>query len=473
MKKLLSASAIAALALLGFNANAGNIDANAARMTAKNFINQHVGAKSTFKAPASVADIKLAYTEASKVDGNAYYVFNVEGGGWVIVAGDDRAKQVLAYGDKGNIDMNELPENMKGYLNMLKGQIETAQAYKGQTVPVKAVKRSTPVGPLLKTDWDQGEPFNRLCPLNGNGVRTSVGCGPLAMAQICYYWKYPNEVSDLPGYAGTGYQWYSGLSGTTFDYSKMLDNYYIHNAETGNPTAYAPFTDEQGDEVAKLCRYCGQGCKSRYGNANETSTGSYTHDQRDAFKTFGFNENLQLIGKDPAYYCSNSNKYTIDEWSELICTELEANRPIPYHDVYEGHAWVLDGVDADGKFHMNWGFAGRFNGWYEINALAFNPYGDSTVWDFSQSSNGGNEMIINCVPYEGYVIPGDPEPSYIRGDVDDNGEVKIGDVTALISYLLSGDATGINLQAADCDENGEIKIGDVTTLISYLLSGAW
>ena len=122
---------------------------------------------------------------------------------------------------------------------------------------------------------------------------------------------------------------------------------------------------------------------------------------------------------------------------------------------------------------MNWGFYGKFNGWFEINALSFHPYGDSTVWDFSQGSNGGNEMIIGMYPYEGYVIPGDPEPSYIRGDVDDNGEVKIGDVTALISYLLSGDATGINLQAADCDENGEIKIGDVTTLISYLLSGAW
>ena len=54
-----------------------------------------------------------------------------------------------------------------------------------------------------------------------------------------------------------------------------------------------------------------------------------------------------------------------------------------------------------------------------------------------------------------------------------DGQVKIGDVTALINYLLSGDATGINVQAADCDQNGEIKIGDVTALINYLLSGNW
>ena len=65
------------------------------------------------------------------------------------------------------------------------------------------------------------------------------------------------------------------------------------------------------------------------------------------------------------------------------------------------------------------------------------------------------------------------KPSFIRGDVNGDGQVKIGDVTILISYLLSGDTSGINLQAADCDQNGEIKIGDVTVLINYLLSGTW
>ena len=64
-------------------------------------------------------------------------------------------------------------------------------------------------------------------------------------------------------------------------------------------------------------------------------------------------------------------------------------------------------------------------------------------------------------------------PAFLRGDVDMSGDVKIGDVTALINYLLSGNAEGVSLQAADCDQNGEIKIGDVTTLINYLLSGTW
>ena len=61
----------------------------------------------------------------------------------------------------------------------------------------------------------------------------------------------------------------------------------------------------------------------------------------------------------------------------------------------------------------------------------------------------------------------------VRGDVDNDGEVSISDVTSLIDYLLSGNATGINLDNADCDQNQSISISDVTTLIDYLLCGHW
>ncbi len=92
--------------------------------------------------------------------------------------------------------------------------------------------------------------------------------------------------------------------------------------------------------------------------------------------------------------------------------------------------------------------------------------GDFNIYGIIWKVNG--TLVYEPVAWEKYVAP-----AYLRGDVDDNGEVKIADVSALISYLLSGDATGINIQAADCDENGEVKIADVSALISYLLSGTW
>ena len=111
-----------------------------------------------------------------------------------------------------------------------------------------------------------------------------------------------------------------------------------------------------------------------------------------------------------------------------------------------------------------------------------------TKGNFTMTYFGGQNVNYNACIYTGSLVDfkqflpqttftyngGDtPEPSFLRGDVDNNGEVKIADVTALINYLLSGDDSAINLQAADCDENGDVKIADVTTLINYLLSGNW
>ena len=69
--------------------------------------------------------------------------------------------------------------------------------------------------------------------------------------------------------------------------------------------------------------------------------------------------------------------------------------------------------------------------------------------------------------------PGYFSALFIRGDVNGDGQVKIADVTALINYLLSGDASTVNLQAADCNQDGQVKIADVTALINYLLSSNW
>ena len=63
--------------------------------------------------------------------------------------------------------------------------------------------------------------------------------------------------------------------------------------------------------------------------------------------------------------------------------------------------------------------------------------------------------------------------AYLMGDTNNNGTVTITDVTDLIDYLLSGDASSINLSGADCNQDNKVSISDVTTLIDYLLSGAW
>ena len=460
LKRIIVTSVIAATGMISLTGNAAIVGADAARSAANQFLKQK--ATHMLTAP-SLNDIKLAHAEASSVEGNAFYVFNIKGGGWIIIAGDDRAKQVLAYGDKGNISMNDLPGNMKDYLILYKNQIEEMQSYKGEVVPIKAPNRVNPVAPLTKSTWGQQEPMNRLCPMAGSD-RTSVGCGPLAMAQIIYYWKYPTDIPALPSYPISWSNYAPALEATTIDYSLLLDKYTVYNPSTGG-VSLGTYTEDQANEVAKLARYCGQACKTRYGNSG-TASGSYSYDQRDAFKTFGFNENVQLIGIDPSYYCDNSNKYTEEEWKALMQAELEAGRPIAYHNVdfIDGHAWVIDGVDADGKFHMNWGFYERFDGWFEFGAFTIYPNGEE--WNFNGSAN---EMVINLYPYENYVIPGDdPQPQVKIGDVDGDGNINISDVTALIDLLLTD---GSMTAGADVDGDGNLTISDVTALIDMLLTG--
>ena len=65
------------------------------------------------------------------------------------------------------------------------------------------------------------------------------------------------------------------------------------------------------------------------------------------------------------------------------------------------------------------------------------------------------------------------EPTTMKGDVNGNQVVDISDVTVLINYVLTGDDSGVIIEAADCDGSGVIDISDVTVLINYVLKGAW
>ena len=122
--------------------------------------------------------------------------------------------------------------------------------------------------------------------------------------------------------------------------------------------------------------------------------------------------------------------------------------------IYVGDGWNTEGVTTSNSAYM-------FYGCTSLVGSQGTTYDASHVDAAYAHIDGGPSN-------PGYFTAG-----FIRGDVNNDGQVKISDVTALINYLLSGDTSGINLQAADCNQNGEIKIGDVTALINYLLSGTW
>lgn len=456
-KHFMSLLTLAVLAMIALNVSAGNVDANAARRLAGKFIQQQAS-KGSFKAHATT-DIKLVHAEASDALAGAcdYYAFNITGGGFVIIAGEDRAPQVLGYSDKGQLDFNNLPYNVKGLFDSYKREIEFLHSYKGNDlVPInKNLTATGGVDPLIKTTWGQEDPYDWQCPLK-NGEYCVVGCVATAMAQVMYYWKYPEGSSSIARFYSYGYGYVDALPATTFDYSKMLLS-YCHWDYENSQLVQDTYTDAQAQEVAKLGRYCGQAVEMQY---SPEGSGAYTDDQLQAMKIFGYRSSAQLVQKS-SWWSSN---YTTAQWEAMIKTELDAGRPILYSandPSAGGHAFICDGYNSEGKFHFNFGWYGTCDGWYVSTALNM-THRDGDQLKF----NSGHEMLTGIEPPEGWV----PPVTILLGDVNDDGVVNIADVTNLIDYLLSQDATGLNLDAADTTSDGAVNIADVTALIDQLLN---
>ena len=362
-KKLLLLVPCAFVAFSAFNAAAAHVTAAAAKAIATQFVSDRAATPAQRIQAAS--RLQLSHTEASAVaaGANAFYVFNVgDNDGFVIVAGDDRAQQVLGYSDHGSLDWNTLPENMKAWLNVYRHEIEYLQANPKLELPaITATPRraAQAVAPLCSTTWGQEEPYYNRCPKKGNEYCVT-GCVATAMAQVMYYWKYPSSVVPAFSAYSTGSLSVPALPSTTFKWNKMIDSYCHWDYSTRSLVQDA-YTAEQADAVAEVMRYCGQ---SVYMGYDPEGSGAYTWNQADAMEEFGFEI---LTGLKSAY------GYNTSTWMSMLNADLDAGRPILYSasDEYGegGHAFIIDGYDASGNYHLNWGWYGTGDGYYPITAL--------------------------------------------------------------------------------------------------------
>lgn len=309
---------------------AGNVSEQQAYSTALNFAKAH---NMDAKAPRLRLAAKQAGA-ASNAAQPAYYVFNVGGkdDGFVIVSGDDRMEPVFGYCTSGNYDVNNVPDGLKWMLETYTMQVESL----GKTSEVKrsvSVKREA-ISPLIQTHWNQGAPYNLLCP-EEDGEKCLTGCVATAMAQIMYYFKCPSgQTTDIPDYAAVGsYKSYSGLPATTFDWENMKLTY------DGTET------DESAQAVAKLMLYCGHSAKADY---HLDVTGANI--PREQFADyFGYS-------KQTKHRYRKSDDLT-DEWNDIIYNELKARRPVLYYGfkniIYKNlaHLFICDGYDGNGYFH--------------------------------------------------------------------------------------------------------------------------
>lgn len=287
----------------------------------------------------------------------SYYVFNLsDNKGFVIISGDDCCEDVLGYIDSGSFDPDNIPDNMQAFLQGYAEEIDAARAKnlsKTANNGVVEVAHQV-VAPLIQTHWNQRDPYNQMC-LNNAGEVCVTGCVATAMAQVMYYHKWPKaQTTEIPGYSSYWGDTFDALPPTTFKWGKMKPVY----VNSGND-------DEAAESaVAELMLYCGHSVEMDY---LPYSSGAVSELVVDALvKYFGYTDKIQSI---------NRTMYTPQDWDELIYHELEYGRPIVYSassfttNGTVGHAFIIDGYDGHGLYHVNWGWGGLYDGFFRLQAL--------------------------------------------------------------------------------------------------------
>lgn len=331
----------------------------------------------------------------------SYYVFpNANSKGFTIVSGDDRLPEIVGYSSQGSYDENNLPEGfisfMKAYQNLYnKVNLGDAEALKN-LAEIKAwrnkknasAETSSAVAPLLgNIEWDQTSPYNNMCPRYDSVHVAATGCVATAMAQVMAYYKYPKQLkADIPGYVN---RW-NGIpmeiptitrEEGIYDWDNMLPKY--------NKEANA--TQQQKDAVAKLMYHCGAAVQMNYGPESAAAVSA-----TKLAKYFGYDADLMMD--------LSRSSFTLDKWMQIIDTELAAGRPVLYGGQASdgGHQFICDGKDGEGLYHINWGWSGSQNGYFDLSLL--NPEKGGT--GSGSSTEGYNRlcsMTIGIAPDNGVV----------------------------------------------------------------------
>ena len=392
-----------------------------------------------------------------------YYIFNTSTT-FIVVAGDDRADQILMVGDRPISDVNNLPLGMQDLLGQYKDQIMYLQDNPDLKVnllanPSSPKLRAGTYGPLLTAIWDQSAPFYNQCKFGSYQCLT--GCPATSASMVFHYWKYPTAATPaVPGYTSTiSYSSYgsksythSALPSTTFDWANMLDDY------TGS------YTTAQGTAVATLMHYVGQAERMGYGTSAAGGSGVSVDSVcniRDAFTFFGYDASTTRFVKKTSAYSGGTTLYSDTQWAALIQEEMAAGRPIVFCAVSTnggGHAFNVDGYNSStNKYHINFGWSGDGNAWCSLNSFGYSSY----------NFNVYQQMVIGIQPPSGSTAT----PTLTVSPSSLSFSTTAGQTVTKTFTVTGTNLTG-NVTLTKTDANGVYTISPTTISASAAASGA-
>lgn len=306
-------------------------------------------------------------TTASPSD--AYYVFNNDAGGFVIIAGDDAVTPVLGYTSTGSFDAENLPDGLKDLLKSYERQIA---ALGDNYVANQTATRTAFTGEkLLKTaEWNQMAPFNKYTPNN-----YVTGCVATAGAIVMKHHGYPAKGTGSHSYTWNGKTWTANFE-HDYDWASM-------------PVKYDGTNDAAFDGVARLMSDLGVAVEMQY---NKDGSGAYIGNLVTALqKYYGYSKLSHLMAIEDV---------GAEAWNGRLREEIDANRPVLYAasdpNTGGGHAFVIDGYKGE-SFSVNWGWGGYCDGFYKIGALNPESVGKPT----GDKYNVGQSAVFGMQPSDG------------------------------------------------------------------------
>lgn len=373
MKK--SILSILFVAIVSFTFATNVIPVQEAQRVSSNFLREATGRI------FNEADITLESTVYTTNGDVAYYQFQIQGKGFILVSGTDLMNPVLGYSLSNDfVAENDAQGNYFG----MKFQEEAAQVianpslaknhqnswnhFRSKNFVPSSAKNTEGVQPLITTAWSQGEYYNALCPYNGkknnNGdaldaagrdFRALVGCVGVNIANLLFYHRFPES-----GVSGVSYIPFDPDYGHTYprqtvNFATSTYNYYAMSANSLN--SYV-------NELAKLLYHSGVSAKMSYGIGGSSSNSVEAHNALTTY--WKMNPGAQIFSKADV---------TVSQFTDSMRAQLDRNLPLYFSGTIDGeagHAFMIDGyivVDGTTYFHANFGWNGYKNGYYPIGDI--------------------------------------------------------------------------------------------------------
>lgn len=355
-----AASFLAFIFFISFFINSATINESVAGDLARDFYLKRKN--NNLRSNISATLVQKSVRDNSK----GYYIFNMGyNEGYVIVSSENSNKSVLGYSLNGKFDPFNIPDNMAFWL----------KSYEEQNIFSYFQTENKAIEPLLGTiAWNQTHPYNMLSP-SVNGVKSVTGCVATAMAQIMKYYEWPLKGTGSHSYLWNSQTLFADFENAYYSWKDMLPSY-------GSKS-----TPKQDSAVAKLMYHCGIAVDMSF--SPNGSSASYLKAANSLVNYFGYDSDIQL-------YKKSNHKY--DEWINMILKELNEYRPVIYtgNSNGSGHAFICDGYDGEGYFHLNWGWGGSSNGYFLLTSADPSNQGNS----FSSGGYNEDQEIITGIKKE-------------------------------------------------------------------------